>query len=589
LALGAIFSADILNLRVIASSGKLKDSSLSVTLNEESAQLKYTLNYSEYIQKQIIDKISIKFPYKELKNLTITSNSAIVPYLIKDEQEFKLIEVNLGQASANFQFAPQLEITFSTNQVKYNYPKGFFMYIPYFSSDFDIQEMNYQINFPESFSQPSEVYMSYTGLSNKHIAGVTNGGLLAFWNQGKSIRGEISAKVIDSDKPSLFNLPSENNYEIYYEKNPEFIYGLADSFKNHYGVMNHMSDIDISFIASDIEPGNITINNFYKEFINIQTSDSADIIEDSKQFESIIDKMKFLSSYVVNKLGPLLIEETDLTLIDNLGNRIESNSKLTSFEYCYFLSSLAQEVGVKMKIAYGYSFFNTSSNTYSPHIWCEYIADNKTYISDPWMEDVYKLVFSAKTRTDRFIYGYWNPDIKENNLLGVVSTSENLQIKLSTVEISKVDGVNEFNTTFPSTLKSGVENEVSFTFKSDQFFKIIQGLEINRQALDLAVGHYTLAIAPNSNNSFKLNFNPGNFVIYLPQYAFESRIKTYKAEFIDAKYINLSPDANLSLSLLSVSLLTSALTLSYFFRERLKRLLNKVKSKYTGMRQINSN
>ncbi len=571
----------LFGIKTKAISTELDSSTLSVQIGSPS-RLTYNFNYSSYTSQQVIEKISYKFPFQDISNLTVRSNGKDIKYEYVDDGNQKVLTLILSAAGKEFQIDPKIELSFTTNMVLKKYPKGEYFYLPPFVSDYTFQKMDFDIDFSYIKYSPKEVFTNNYAVQDTKIIGSTDGGILAFWEEMQSfniIFPNLTSQVQD---PLLLNLPVEDDYEIYYIQNPIFEFGLVDQMGNRYGLVNDGTDLTTSFFAKKRDSV-INPNLNFNEFQSIQLDSE---IESMSQL-SQIDLLKSLNLYVIDKLSPLLVEETDLNLLKDLNTRIEGNSKLTSFEYCYYLSSLASSKGIKSRIVYGYSFFNSTESLVSPHTWCEFYIDSNIVIADPWAEDVYKVHILNTNGSDRFKYGYWNSNVGENNLLGITNhNSDNIVVEVKSGSFD-FDSTNYlFSAEFPQSVKSGELNTFTLKFKKEFLFEEIKSLNVNGININYSSDKFKLALAPNSENKLKLKFDPGVFIFITPLYYLSANLQTSTLNISASGNANILPNTSLTILLICIALATFVfISFGYKYRQltiiKFQGMALRLKSKYT--------
>lgn len=581
----------------------INSSTLKVDVLPDKVKLAYSLNYSAYTAKQIIQKITLKFPYASMENILVKSGTRDLVANYSDEPGYKVITIDVSKANIDLQNSPIIDLSFETTEVLKTYPKGYYLYLPQFLSDFAPQNIFYTVTYPASFSTPKEIYSKDYKLEGNSFYGQTAGSILAFWQNSKSFKVKIDSLKSKATSDFLFNLPAEDNFKVFYTLTPQFNFGLVDLMGNRYGVAKAGQDLKTEFIAVyDSNQDQIDETQSTQQEISLEKSERLhDFVSSEYQkidlqsiaelstltsLNSELEKLNLINSYVLNRLAPILLEETDVSLLDNLLTRIDSNSKLTPFEYCYYLTSIANSAGIKSRIVYGYYFFNASNDLYSPHVWCEHYINGSKVISDPWAEDVYKIDVLGKTPEDRFAYGYWNKSNTSNNMLGLSTIdSDNLILNIissdTNVDLSK----EEFNVEFPIGVKSGEQNPLILTFKQDKLFNEIKEIKINGHHINFLLNDYKLALAPNSLNTLELKYDPGVYILLTPNALHSIEIFTSKGIFNIVKTQTIVPSINYAILgiIISICILFIILT-SYRLVKTDSKVLKKFKEVFYSIK-----
>ena len=292
---------------------------------------------------------------------------------------------------------------------------------------------------------------------------------------------------------------------------------MNDSLKNSFSLESFAPNEkkNITFSAN-IKISSNNNDDFYPDSyewkLDLSSSEGQKIYSEINKSEDLKEKFKSLNNYLISKTQSNKNESFDLSRVNEIWKRLEgSSTSLNSFEYCYVMVSVADFLGVKSRIDYGYLLAPSIDeiNSGNPHIWCEVRIEEKNILLDPFLENLTGISYFDQSPVDRVKFGIWHPSQDYNNALGLASNTKNIfHIDIQDAEHIDTQNNLQLSLDFPTSAFSGEYYTGTLNITNESaYFLSIKSLQYDNADImeNIKVSGLTPAILPQQNNQIVVN------------------------------------------------------------------------------------
>jgi hypothetical protein len=468
----------------------------------------------------LVGGYQLNLPFKELDQIKVSKDSNQIEFTSKTIDDSTQVDMDFNNDVILPDQTATIEVSFNVKDLLKSEYNIKYIYFPKSKHNFDLEKVNFQISYDESFGEPT--FLSSNNIkegSPGFIDAYTPGALLAVWGDSPIYDISSSYDVVNPNNYSietLLNLISHDMQRVEYKSVSEMSLGLFNDNTN-WGMLrlknNSSSPVNIQArIVFDESQKKKSQPKKYDWELNLNNTFAKKLVDELDKTSDNLEKIKRINQYLVSNLNPYANEKTDIKRINNLWVRLESDSAFNSFEYCYLAIAAAERSGMQGRIAYGYltvADIFTDKLKRTPHVWCEILHNNSYIMMDPFLEDLAKLSLFGSQPLDRIRFGTWHPSQQYNNILGLLSTTKDVQnITLTKYENIPYSKTVEIFQEFPSQVVSGdyYSGTVSVKNNTSRFLEL-KNLYFNAESVIANVNYTDLkvAIVPKNNNIFKVS------------------------------------------------------------------------------------
>jgi len=293
----------------------------------------------------------------------------------------------------------------------------------------------FKINYMKDLGSPSFIALDNSQIKDNddtyELMLENTNSVFIIWGDEYSVgvKSEFKIKNPNNNSTDLLTsvIPDFLNQDVEYKEILNGDFGVTDDFGNKFIVSNVSGDseVTIQFEANVTKSlGDLRLDN-HKE-LNIARGRSNDLLKISREKTSEnalnTSKIKLLHDYLLSNYPLNLDESLSFESVDQYWSRLNSKQNFESFDYCFVLTGIAEELGLKAQIRYGYIMLpsNFGKNPF-PHFWCIFEDGENTFLVDPYMEQLTGYsYFGIDNDVDRINVGIWHPEQDYNNVLGLL-------------------------------------------------------------------------------------------------------------------------------------------------------------------------
>lgn len=495
----------------------------AVQINNTSIKIDITENLQTFVSvninffnntSELVSDYNYISPFRRSNNITARVNSSPFPTLTESAKDprYESIKVNFNSNPVRVNEAGNISINYQAQSAISQRNNLKFLFIPGTNDIYN----NYILSYPKSFGSPSFVLpasFELVELSNQYELRFKNNkaALIAWGNQYF-----VSAKFnIDSINNTVFlnggnnntvqgllQVPMEDDSQTVYVKDNFSSTAWIDSSGNTFLASdNNIENIDLKFRV------NKKLSNEARISDSISIKNSKDVVQlfdFSTSQSNIFLYLQELNNFLISNFPVSDIKSGVFASSDEYLGVLKRKSEFNSFDFCYVISSFAQEKNIKVRIDYGYVITpDNFGSQIEPHFWCRAEIDNKVILIDPYFESLVGIkYFGSESDFDRIRVGSWNAE-EFNNAIGLLQDNGN-----SIKTISLIDEVfNEAGSIVQIPQKffvdSGIYSSINVNLqnKSDRIIRI------------LSSGNYV--IDSKNNGELKQAIKPGENIIKL--------------------------------------------------------------------------
>ncbi len=421
--------------KVEAAQFSSSDYSLKITITKDSTTFEASMLLQNSDVLSLINGYDFIAPFTGLNSVFVTLEGSPVNFSIVDmlPGEVSKVSIDFSNNSILNNQAKQLVIKGQiTNFVK---SLGEFKYA--YLSQVNDKISSLTINYPNdygsvSFNTFGSLEQTSLDTTSEMVIKNYNAGLIT-WGDEYTIGIETNVAFLNessSDIQSLLNIiPNRLGQEVYYTNVKNSLFGLYDGQGNYYANVNIPAGTskESGFITNVRKysaitvPGGIVYNFGFPADNSLVSDIDGQIRNGTSSFESL----KILNEFLLQKF------ELDTAPQDRFENEakywfdLTQKDQFSSLDYSFIIAATAEHLNLKAQINYGYVVLpKQSGESISPHFWVVIDDGSKTFIIDTFMEKLTGLsYFGLTTELDRVTMGAWNPTLKYNNTLGLLSES----------------------------------------------------------------------------------------------------------------------------------------------------------------------
>lgn len=515
----------------------------AVQINNTSIKIDITENLQTFVNvninffnntSELVAEYNYISPFRRSNNITARVNSSPFPTLTESAKDprYESLKVNFNSNPVRVNEAGNISINYQAQSAISQRNSLKFLFIP---GSNDIYN-DYILSYPKSFGSPSFILpasFELIELSNQYeLRFKNNKAALIAWGNQYFVSAKFNIDSINNTNTlnGANNNTVQNLLQVPIEDDSQKVY-VKDNFSESAWIDSSGN----TFLASDNKVENIDL----KFRVNKKLSNE-DRISDSisiKNSKNVVQLFNFSSSQDNNflylqDLNDFLISNFPVSDIksgvfassDEYLGVLKRKSEFNSFDFCYVMSSFAQEKNIKTRIDYGYVITpDNFGSQIEPHFWCRAEIDSKVILIDPYFESLVGIkYFGSESDFDRIRVGSWNGD-SFNNALGLLQEDGN-----SIKTISLVDEV--FNTN-----GSVVQVSQKFYVDSGVYSSINVNLQNSSDRIIPIVSSGTFSIDSRNDGLLKQAIKPGENSIKLNG-IFESNFFTNTTKTIQVKF-----------------------------------------------------
>jgi len=377
---------------------------------------------------QLVSELTIQLPFVDVKNAKFTIDGQTFELAAQVLEKGTSFHVEFPGNAVFPQQTKTLTFTFDIDLAAKEQAGIIQLHVGKVVADHIITDFQLHVNYPAVF--PSLIYTSGINAgSGNDIFLVGLNGMLVQW--GKSITAEISEQIKLSfptgSENMLFNLPYDGRYqELTYLNLQNLGLAATDNSGNTWGIAQPTaaaSPIEYRLQLNAKSATVVTATDLPKINYSGLYLDLPEQLQGLAENISPRDKLNKLYDYMVHTFSAA-DAATDKVVLETLGQRVSAGQNaLTNIELAYVTAAYCQRLGLACNVVYGYLLNDDFNNieTSLPHVWIEGFAD-KLIIIDPYLSiksGGYN--FFAPPNESRLIMGVWNPTLKEDSVLGVLT------------------------------------------------------------------------------------------------------------------------------------------------------------------------